>query len=96
MRPRLVPLESYKEYPIAEMRRRTSDLLEEMRRRRTVRDFSSKPVPRDVVENCIRVAMTAPSGANRQPWHFVLVGDDMGLAHDAEGNADKGIDASFE
>ena len=75
MRPRLVPLQGHKEFPIEEMRRRTTELLEEMQRRRTVRHFSSRPVPRDVVEDCIRVAMTAPSGANRQPWHFVLVGD---------------------
>lgn len=47
----------------------------EMRRRRTVREFSDRPVPRAVVEDCIRTAMTAPSGANMQPWHFVVVQD---------------------
>ena len=41
--------------------------------RRTVRQFSSEPVPREVVEECIRAAATAPNGANRQPWHFVVV-----------------------
>lgn len=75
MKPRLVPLRDHRVYPTDEMRRRTSELLDEMRRRRTVRHFSAQPVPRDVVEDCIRIAMTAPSGANRQPWHFVLVGD---------------------
>lgn len=75
MRPQLVPLSGYREYPIEEMRRRAADLLSDVRRRRSVRHFSSRPVPRDVVEDCIRVAMTAPSGANFQPWHFVLVGD---------------------
>ncbi|MGB5400499.1 MAG: nitroreductase family protein, partial [Thermoanaerobaculia bacterium] len=75
MPPRLVPLKDFREYPIEEMRKRLADLLSEMRRRRSVRQFSSRPVPRDVVEDCIRVAMTAPSGANRQPWHFALVGD---------------------
>jgi len=75
MPPRLVPLKDFREYPIEEMRQRLADLLSEMRRRRSVRQFSSRPVPRDVVEDCIRVAMTAPSGANRQPWHFALVGD---------------------
>ena len=75
MPPRLVPLNDFREYPIEEMRQRMADLLSEARRRRSVRHFSSRPVPRDVVEDCIRVAMTAPSGANRQPWHFALVGD---------------------
>jgi nitroreductase len=75
MSKRLVRLSEYTEYPIEEMRRRTSSLLADMRRRRSVRHFSSRSVPRDVVEDCIRVAMTAPSGANRQPWHFALVGD---------------------
>ncbi len=72
---RLEPLSEYRQYPIDKMRQRTIDFLAEMRRRRSVRHFSSRPVPRDIVEDCIRVAMTAPSGANRQPWHFTLVGD---------------------
>ncbi|MCV2888145.1 nitroreductase family protein [Ruegeria aquimaris] len=46
-----------------------------MRRRHTVRDYSDRPVPRAVIEACIRTAGTAPSGANHQPWHFVAVGD---------------------
>jgi iodotyrosine deiodinase len=48
---------------------------EEMNRRRSVRDFSSDPVPRELVEYAIRTASTAPSGAHRQPWTFVLIGD---------------------
>jgi nitroreductase len=47
-----------------------------MRERRSVRDFSSRPVPREVVEACIEAACTAPNGANRQPWHFVAVSRD--------------------
>ena len=47
---------------------------DEMQRRRTVRDYSSEPVSRDVVEAAIRAAGTAPSGANLQPWHFVAIG----------------------
>ena len=43
--------------------------------RHTVRNFSSQPVPKSVIETCIRAAGTAPSGANHQPWHFVCVGD---------------------
>ncbi len=57
------------------MRRRSEAFLEEARRRRTVRAFSPKPVPLDVVENAIAAAGTAPSGANQQPWTFVLVTD---------------------
>lgn len=44
-----------------------------MRRRHTVRDYSGRPVPRAVIEECIRTAGTAPSGANHQPWHFVAI-----------------------
>lgn len=43
--------------------------------RRTVRDFSPEPVPPEVLEECLRAAATAPNGANRQPWHFVVVRD---------------------
>jgi nitroreductase len=57
------------------MRQRAQSFLEEMRGRRTVRDFSSRPVPRDIIERCLLAAGTAPSGANRQPWRFVVVGD---------------------
>lgn len=48
---------------------------QEIRKRRTVREFSDAPVGRDVIENALRSAGTAPSGANMQPWHFVVVGD---------------------
>lgn len=46
---------------------------DKMKRRHTVRDFSARPVAREVIEDCIRTAGTAPSGANHQPWHFVAV-----------------------
>jgi len=69
------PHPSYEEYPVEEMKRRAAELLSEMRRRRTVRDFSERPVPRELVEDCLRAAGSAPSGANMQPWHFVVVGD---------------------
>jgi nitroreductase len=57
------------------MKRRAADFYADMRRRRTVRDFLDRPVPREIIENCLRAAGTAPSGANLQPWHFVVVGD---------------------
>lgn len=69
------PLTARVEYPPAEMRRRAEAFLEELRLRRTVRDFSGRPIPDGVIEACILAAGTAPSGANRQPWHFVIVRD---------------------
>lgn len=69
----LVPLSSYVELPADEMRERASAFLTEAQRRRTVRDFSDRPVPRDIIEMCILAAGTAPNGAHRQPWHFVAV-----------------------
>jgi iodotyrosine deiodinase len=74
--PTFVPLTTYVEYPPDEMRRRARAFHEELARRRTVRAFSPRPVPRDVIDDCLRAAGTAPSGANLQPWHFVVVGDD--------------------
>jgi iodotyrosine deiodinase len=61
--------------PEAEMRRRALDFQAEMNRRRSVRAFSPDPVPRELIEIAIRTASTAPSGAHRQPWKFVVVGD---------------------
>ncbi|MBA3544696.1 MAG: nitroreductase family protein [Chthoniobacterales bacterium] len=46
-----------------------------MAARRTVRDFSDRPVPREVIEKCLRTAGSAPNGANLQPWHFVALRD---------------------
>lgn len=70
-----VPLSQYREYPVAEMKRRAAEFYADMKRRRTVRHFSSRPVPREIIENCLRAAGTAPNGANMQPWHFVVVTD---------------------
>jgi len=47
----------------------------ELQRRRTVRQFSDRPVPREVIEACVEAAGTAPSGAHQQPWHFVVISD---------------------
>lgn len=47
----------------------------DLARRRTVRDFSDRPIPAGVIDACIKAAGTAPSGANLQPWHFVVVAD---------------------
>ena len=58
-----------------EMIGRSARIYRTMRQRRTVRDFSDRPVPREVIDNALRTAGTAPSGANMQPWHFVVVSD---------------------
>lgn len=68
-----IALQTYIEYPLDEMRARLSEFYETVNRRRTVREFSDRPVPRDIIENALRAAGTAPSGANLQPWHFVVV-----------------------
>lgn len=75
MRSGFRPLDQFVTYREPEMRARSERFLDEVRRRRSVRQFSKKPVPRDVIEFCIQAAGTAPSGANRQPWHFVVVSD---------------------
>jgi nitroreductase len=72
---RFLPLAGYREYPPAEMAARAREFADDMSRRRTVRDFSARPVPRALIEDCLRAAGTAPSGANQQPWHFVAVAD---------------------
>jgi len=61
--------------PPAEMRRRADDFHRLMDGRRSVRDFAPDPVPRELIETALRTASTAPSGAHRQPWRFVVVGD---------------------
>jgi iodotyrosine deiodinase len=70
-----VPLPDYQEYPLEEMRCRAEAFRAEISRRHTVRDFAPRPVPRDIIETCIRAAGTAPNGANHQPWHFAVIGD---------------------
>lgn len=68
-------LDEYRRRPESEVRDRATAFAEELRRRRTVREYSTDPVPREVIERCIWAAGSAPSGANQQPWHFVAVSD---------------------
>jgi iodotyrosine deiodinase len=68
-----IPLPTYEELPAEEMRKRLDAFYENMDRRRTVREFSDRPVPNGIIETALRAAGTAPSGANLQPWHFVVV-----------------------
>ena len=64
---------------------RVVDFLAFLRKRHSVRDYSTKPVPESVIEACIAAAGTAPSGANHQPWHFVVISDPAMKARIREG-----------
>ncbi len=71
----------------AEIQQKSAELLTQMQKRRTIRRFSDKPVPRAVIENLIKIAASAPSGANHQPWHFVAISDPavkQQIRHEAE------------
>ncbi len=69
------PYMDYNEYSVEDMKNRSEAFYNDIKRRRTVREFADRPVPREVIENCVRSAATAPSGANIQPWNFVVVTD---------------------
>ena len=73
--PRFVPAPKIDNRSDEELLQRAREFYEAMQRRRTFRDYSDRPVPREVIEYCLRAAGTAPSGANLQPWHFVAVSD---------------------
>ncbi len=73
--PVFFPLTTHHQFSSEEMKRRARSFRDEMLRRRTVRQFSSNPVPREVIEDCLRTAVGSPSGANMQRWHFVVVSD---------------------
>lgn len=69
------PLDQYRRFPASEMQARAEAFASDLRRRRTVRDFSPEPVARGLIETCLLAAGSAPNGANIQPWHFVCVSD---------------------
>lgn len=70
-----IPLPDWHARTPGEMRAGAEAFLAEMRTRHTVRDFARMPVPRAIIETCIRAAGTAPNGANHQPWHFAAISD---------------------
>ncbi len=72
-KPNFTPLPPRQSFTDNELIARATAFHEEMARRRTVRDFSDRPVPRAVIEACLRTAGSAPNGANLQPWHFVSI-----------------------
>lgn len=73
--PAFVAYRDYVEYPQDEMISRSASFYSLLRRRRSVREFSDRAVPVEIIENCLRSAGTAASGANMQPWYFVVVSD---------------------
>jgi nitroreductase len=66
---------AYSPLPVEEQLKRASDFFELCDRRRSIREFSSRPVPRELLEVILKTAGTAPSGANKQPWRFIVVTD---------------------
>jgi hypothetical protein len=62
----------YKEYPVEKMKQRTTAFYRDMKQRRSIRDFSDRPVPREIIEDCLCAAGTSPSGANMQPLNKIL------------------------
>jgi nitroreductase len=71
----LEPLKNWREYPPGEMVERAHAFHADIARRRTVRDFDTRSIPREVIERCLMAAGTAPSGANQQPWFFSVITD---------------------
>ena len=57
------------------MQTKSKKFLSEIKNRHTIRDFSDKKISIEIIYNCIRAAATSPSGANKQPWHFVVIKD---------------------
>lgn len=68
------PLTDFIEYPEQTMVDRSNEFYQNIKRRHSIRKFSDRPVPREIIENCIKAAGTAPNGANHQPWHFAVLG----------------------
>tara|TARA_B110000438_G_scaffold266568_1_gene280756 strand:+ start:3540 stop:4208 length:669 start_codon:yes stop_codon:yes gene_type:complete len=73
--PKFIPFYPPPEYSESQRRKISSEYYELMNNRRTVREFSSTPISLEVIDDCIKTANTAPSGANLQPWHFCVVSD---------------------
>lgn len=69
------PWDEYRRYPADEMEARAAAFASDLHRRRSIREFSAEPVAERVIRDCIRAAGSAPSGANKQPWHFAAVAD---------------------
>lgn len=73
MKTKFIPLKEFPKFSQDEMLERSEKFLELMSKRRSIRSFSDQTIPQEVIENAIRTAGTAPSGANMQPWFFAIV-----------------------
>ena len=72
---KFIPFQHDQKFSLEEMTQRANDYYQLMKTRRTIREFSNQAIPHDIIEKCLLTAGTAPSGANQQPWHFVVVKD---------------------
>lgn len=68
-----IPMPDRRDVSNDDMKARATSFFEDVRQRHTIRQFSDRPIDREVIETCVRAAGTAPSGANHQPWHFVAI-----------------------
>ena len=93
--PENVPFDQYREYAPDEMQARAAAFYLDIKRRRTVREFSDRPIPEGVITDCLKAAGTAPSGANQQPWHFVAITDPV-VKHRIREAAEKEERAFYE
>lgn len=75
MKQKFIPLMNYRLYSEKEMIERSKNFLDLVKTRRSIRTFSSQPIPIEVIENAVKAAGTAPSGANMQPWFFAIIKD---------------------
>jgi iodotyrosine deiodinase len=87
-KPRFIPLPKVPPLSEADLAKKAAQFREFMSSRRTVRDFSDRPIPREVIEECLRTAGSAPSGANMQPWYFVAISDPA-IKHEIRIEAEK-------
>ncbi len=74
MKHKLVPISNVRNFDNKTMELRSKQFYEDIKQRRTIRDFTEKSVSKSIINNCILSAGTAPSGANMQPWHFAISG----------------------
>ena len=75
MTDKFIPLPQYHKRTQNDMLRQATDFYEQIKTRRSVRDFSSEHIAAEIIDQCILAAGSAPSGANQQPWHFVVIRD---------------------
>lgn len=71
--PKFIPYTDFEHLKEEEMIKRSKEFYNKIKKRRTIRHFSNKKIPIDVIKNCLLSAGTAPNGANMQPWRFVVI-----------------------